>query len=219
MNRKAAWALAISLASWSCSRREPPPPPPGPAPLDVDRQLLEEAMRQCFTVDCDRAHEHAAQISADSALRQSDDFHAIEYHFEVNRLLRAQSEPDFEKQRSMLDLIRNSTDADPGIRTAAAEMLARLGGGRRFELILAGHPDAGLDGGDSSADAGNGDTQRIAALMKSKKAADYVAARALIEPRIFSGSASPDDVRSMTTICKAQKDATCLKMIKTLKLR
>jgi len=188
-------------------------------------------MHQCFTVDCDKAHERALQISPDSPLRQTDDFHAIEYRYEVGQLLLAEHEPDMDKQRSLLDLLRNSRDADPGLRSAAGEMLARLGGGRRFELVLAGSspgsgpglgPGSGSGAdmpGDSTADAGSSDAALVASLMKSKKPADYQVARSLIEPRVFSGKASVDDVRAMTTICKAQKDAACLKNLKTLKLR
>jgi hypothetical protein len=55
--------------------------------------------------------------------------------------------------------------------------------------------------------------------MRTKKPADYQTARSLIEPRMFAGKASPEDLRVMTVICKAQKDATCLKTVKTLQLR
>jgi hypothetical protein len=169
-------------------------------------------MHQCFTVDCDKAHEHAALISVDSPLRESDDFHAIEFRFEVNQLLRVDSEPDVDKQRALLEQLRNSRDADPSLRMAAGERLGRLGSGARFELILAGKPDAGADASDDEA-------AQIARLLRSQSPADYRTARALIEPRLFAGKASPDDVRAMTTICKAQKDTACLKNVQTLKLR
>jgi|HubBroStandDraft_2_1064218.scaffolds.fasta_scaffold43101_3 hypothetical protein len=207
----ALWA-AIGFAFLGCSRREPPPPPPPPPPLQVDRQILDEAMHQCFTVDCDKAHEHAALISADSPLRESDDFHAIEFRFEVNQLLRVDGEPDVDKQRALLERLRDSRDVDSVLRMSAAERLARLGSGARFELVLAGTPDAGDE-------AGTNEAAEIARLMRSRQPADYQAARALIEPRLFAGKASPYDIRVMTTICKAQKDTACLKNVQTLKLR
>jgi hypothetical protein len=186
--------------------------------MQVDRQILDDAMRECFTVDCNRAHEHAALLSADSPLRQSDQFHAIEFHFQVNQLLLAEHEVDLDKQRSLLDLFRNSRDADPGLRTAAAERLARMGGGPRFELMLTGTPDGG-GAPDASEDAGGNDAALLAKLMRSQKPADYQAARSIIEPRLFAGSASPDDVRALAVICKAQKDTACLKNVQTFKLR
>jgi hypothetical protein len=207
-----ALAFAISLAPLACSRREPPPPAPPPPPLQVDRNILDDAMHECFTVNCDKAHERAALISPDSPLRQSDDFHAIEFRFEVNQLLSAEREVDLDKQRSLLDRLRNSRDADPTLRTAATERLARLGGGGRFELTLVETPDAGED-------AATNDATRIATLLRSQKPADYQMARSIIEPRLFAGKASADDVRAMVTICKAQKDAACLKNVQTLKLR
>jgi hypothetical protein len=218
MSSKAIWAaqlFALGVALQACSRREPPPPPPPPPPLEVDREILEEALHECFTVDCDRARDRVAELSQSSPLRQSDDFHAIEFRHEVNEYLRAERETDFDKQRSMLLVIRDTATAPPELRAAAGQWLARLGGGQKFELILAGHGDAGAPSG---ADAGSDEAARIAALMKTKLPGDYDAARSLIEPRIYSGKASPEDVRNMLTICKAQKDARCLKTMKTLKL-
>jgi hypothetical protein len=174
-------------------------------------------MRQCFTVDCDLAHERASQISADSPLRQSDDFHAIEFRFEVNRLLRAEGEIDLDKKRAMLEQLRSSPDADLSLRATAGEMLARLGNGRStFELTLTGSPDAGAEGG---ADLASGEATLLASLMRSKQPDDYQKVRDLLEPKMYSGRATADDVRMMTTLCKAQKDTVCLKMLKTLVLR
>jgi hypothetical protein len=204
--------LLLAFGALACERREPAPPTPAPPPLQVDREILDQAMHQCFTVDCDKAHEQAALLSPDSPLRQTDDFHAIEFRFDVNQLLRAESEIDLDKRRSLLELLRNSRNADPVLRTAAGEKLARLGGNGRFELILAATPDAGDE-------AGTSDAAIILALMRSRKPADYQTARSLIEPRLFAGKASPDDVQAMATICKAQKDAACLKNVQTLKLR
>jgi hypothetical protein len=204
--------LALLVFLPACSRREPPPPPPPPPPLEVDRQILDQAMHECFTVDCDKAHERLSQLSPDSSLRQTDDFHAIEFRYEMNQLLRADREIDVEKQRAMFDQLRNDPNYDVTVRSAASERLARLGLGRRFELKLAGVQDAG------EPDAGDGDSARIAVLMKSKKPSDYQVVRTLLEPRLFSGKATADDIRTMTTICKAQKDAACLKNLKTFKL-
>jgi hypothetical protein len=213
-----AWAIAAGLAAgaWACSRREPPPPPPPPAPAQVDKEVLEDAMHLCFSVDCDRAHERAAMIAADSPLRQSDDFRAIEYRFQVGRLLRAEGELDFDKRRALLDAFRSDTAVDATLRSIAAERLARMGGGRALEVLV----NAGVDGGpDGATEAGPSDAVVLARLMRSKKPADYQAARALIEPKMYDGRATPDELRALSTICKAQKDATCLKAISTLKLR
>lgn len=169
----------------------------------------------CFTVDCDRGHQRAAMIAADSPLRQSDDFRAIEYRFAVTQLLRAEGEPDFDKRRALLDAFRNDATVDVSLRSIAAERLARLGGGRQFEVVVNAPADAGPDG---AADAGPSEAVRIAKLIRSKKPADYSEARAILEPRMYSGNATPEDLRALTTICKAQKDATCLKAISTVKL-
>ena len=211
------WRMCVVLVmqTFACTRRDPPPPPPPPPPSDVDRQLLEGAMRQCFTVDCDLAHDRASQISADSPLRQTDDFHAIEFHFEVNQFLRAEHEFDVDKKRAMLELLRSSPEADVSLRSAAGETLARLGkGGSRstFELALTGSRDSG------ASDAGSVEAALLASLMRSKRPEDYQRVRDLLEPKIYAGRASPEDVRMMATVCKAQKDAVCLKMLKTLVL-
>ena len=205
--------LLVLLAG--CSRREPPPPPPPPTPAQVDKDFLESAMHQCFLVDCESAHGRASQIAADSPLRASDDFRAIEFRFEVDQLLHAEAEPDLDKRRALLDQFRSNPGADAELRTAAAERLARLGGGPMSSSGSLRAPTAAPTPRQTVARA---TPHRIAKLMKSKKPADYQAARALIEPRIYSGTASADDIKAMTTICKAQKDNACLKTIKTLKL-
>jgi hypothetical protein len=206
--------LVLVFCLEGCSRREPPPPTPPPPPAQVDKDLLESAMHQCFTVDCNSAHSRASQISAESPLRSTDEFRAIEFRFEVDQLLHAEAELDVDKRRALLDQFRQDPNADAELRTVAAERLARLGGGQRFELRLGG-ADGGTDGG---VDGGSSDAAQIATLMRTKKPADYQAARLLMEPRIYSGSASLDDVKAMTIICKAQKDNVCLKTLKTLKL-
>jgi len=155
-------------------------------------------MRQCFTVDCDLAHARASQISSDSPLRQTDDFH------------------DLGKKRAMLEQLRNSPEVDVGLRTAAGERLARLGNGSAaFELALAISPDGGADAG---AFAGTAEATLLASLMRSKKPDDYQKVRDMLEPKIYGGRATPDDVRMMTIVCKAEKDTACLKMLKTLVL-
>jgi hypothetical protein len=173
-------------------------------------------MRQCFTVDCDLAHARASQISSDSPLRQTDDFHAIEFRFEVNELLRAEHEIDLGKKRAMLEQLRNSPEVDVGLRAAAGERLARLGNGSAaFELALAISPGGGADAG---VDAGSAEAMLLASLMRSKNPGDYQKVRDMLEPKIYGGRATPDDVRMMTTVCKAEKDTACLKMLKTLVL-
>jgi hypothetical protein len=215
-SRARALRVGLAFLAVGCSRREPPPPPPPPPPAQVDKDIIEAAMHQCFTVDCDRAHERAVMIAADSPLRQTDDFRAIEFRFEVNRLLRAEGEPDFAKRRFMLEQFRSDATADTSLRSIATERLARLGGGPMFEVSV----NAGTDGGtDLGADGGRAaEAAEIAKLMRSKKPADYQAARALLEPKMYDGRATPDDLRALTTICKAQKDSTCLKALSTLKL-
>jgi hypothetical protein len=209
------WIVLVLLVFASaCSRREPPPPPPAPPPSEVDRQILESAMHQCFTVDCDLGYARASEISADSPLRQTDDFRAIEFRFQVNQLLRAEHEFDLDKKRARLEQLRSSPEADVALRAAAGEILARLGNGRSsFEFALIGSPDAGADAGQ---DAESGEATLLTELMRSKQPEDYQKVRSLLEPKIYGGHATPDDIRTMTTVCKAQKDAVCLKMLKTL---
>jgi len=215
-SRARALRVGLAFLAVGCSRRDPPPPPPPPPPAQVDKDILDTAMHQCFTVDCDRAHERAAMIGADSPLRETDDFRAIEFRFEVSRLLRAEGEPDFAKKRAMLEHFRSDPTAEASLRSIATERLARLGGGPMFEVSVNG----GTDGGsDAATDGGRAaEAAEIAKLMRSKKPADYQAARVLLEPKMYDGRATPDDVRALTTICKAQKDSTCLKALSTLKL-
>jgi hypothetical protein len=180
----------------------------------VDKDLLELAMHQCFTVDCDGAHRRASQIAPDSPLRTTDDFHAIEYRYQVNRLLAAEAEGDVDKRRAGLEQLKDDPKYEVGLREAASRQLARLGGGKTFELEIHAE-DAGAEAGR---DGGDPEAVRVAELMRSRKPDDYQAARAIVEPRIYNGHATVDDVRVMTTICKAQKDEPCLRTLRILKL-
>jgi len=166
-------------------------------------------MHQCFSVDCDAAHERAKMIAADSPLRGTDDFRAIEYRFAASQLLRAEGEDDLDKRRTLLDAIRSDPAVDVSLRSIASQRLARMGAASTFELILT--PDAG-----AAPDAGPSDAARVAQLMRSKKPADYAAARAILEPKIYAGTITPDELKSLSVICKAQKDNACSKTIKTM---
>jgi hypothetical protein len=56
------------------------------------------------------------------------------------------------------------------------------------------------------------DTERTLAL--SSNASDVQRARDLLEPRVFGGRASPDEVRLLEAICKQQRDPQCTRQCK-----
>jgi hypothetical protein len=193
----------------ACSKPEPPPPPP-PTQEKVDQDLLDRAFHECFVAECDRAYPHVSELPPASPLRQTEAFRAIHYRYDADRLLHADTETDMGKRRELLESVANSLTSDPALRLNANQRLARLGvnAAAAQEVALNAATNASVVAAKEKAD--------LLKKSTSKVAADQNEVRAAIEPKIFSGKATPEDVAMLRTVCKAQKDTACLKRLSKL---
>jgi hypothetical protein len=200
-----AAVVAAGLAiGEGCSRPDPPPPPPPPSADKVEQDLVEMSLHECLTLDCERAFAHVSTLPAKSPLRMSDAFHAIEYHYDADRLLRADIEPDLTKRRAMYKAVAESPTTDSRLVLAAAERVARLG------VATAGASEVALNATASAAVEAAAASADLLAKSRSKIASDQNEVRAKLEPKVFAGKATRDDVAMLRTVCKAQKDTACL---------
>jgi hypothetical protein len=206
--------LVCACVVASCSRPDDPPPPPPPSADKVDQDLMDRAFHDCFVGDCDRAYAHMSELSPKSPLRHGDAFRAVQYRYDADRLLHADVEPDPTKRHALYQEISDSKVTDSILRLAASERMARLGAtgvGAGRETALNALADAGPPGAAAAT--------QLLEKSKSKNPTDWSQVRAAIEPKIFSGKASRDDVAMLRTVCKAEKDTTCLQQLDHLILR
>jgi hypothetical protein len=212
-------ALAGSVATVDgCSRPDGPPTPPPPSPAQVDLDIVSTALHDCFIADCERARAHLSQLSPTSSLRGGDAYRAIVFRHDAEQLLRADMEPDPVKRRPMLLAVLESKEADPNLRSAAAERIARLGAqslNAAREIAINASPESNA----AAAAAAAAEDADLLTKSRSKDASDQSVVRAKIEPKIFSGKATPGDVAMLRTVCKAQHDDACIRQLDRLILR
>jgi hypothetical protein len=207
--------LAIGVAADGCSRPDTPPPPPPPSAAKVDQDLVDLAFHACFAGDCERAYAHLAEVATGSPARRTDEYIAIRYRFDADRLLQADAEPDLAKRRAVYLAVADSDLSDSGLRAAAIERIARLGSpGAAREVVVNARADAPSPSAVAAKEAAE-----LRREAESKDPAEQAELRAKLEPRIYAGKASPEDVAMLRTVCKAQKDAACLQKLDRLIVR
>ena len=203
-------SVAVTVyALAGCSRPEPPPPPP-PTQDKVDQDLLDHAFRECFIAECERAYAHVSELPAASPLRQTEAFRAIHYRYDADRILRADTETDLEKRREPLESVASSLTSDPSLRLNANLRLARMG------VNAAAAQEVAFNAASNANALAAKEKADLLKKSTSKVAADQNEVRAAIEPKIFSGKATPEDVAMLRAVCKTQKDAACLKRLSKL---
>ena len=209
----ACFVIGGAGAVGGCSRPEAPPPPP-PTPEKIDQDLLDRAFHDCFAADCERAHAHLSELSPASVLHRSDAFRAVQYRYDADRMLRADVEGDMAKRRAAYQAIADSEGTEGTLRLAAAERIARLGA-RTLEAAQEVALNARTDAGSPAAIA----AAAAAELLRQSRSADPVEqnkVRAELEPKVYAGKASYEDVGMLRRVCKAQHDAVCLRQLDRL---
>ena len=207
----AIFVVASGLVG-ACTRPDPPPPPPPPPPDKVEQDIVATSMHECFTLDCERAFAHVSALPSASPLRQTDVFQAIQYRHDAERLLAADVELDLTKRRSLFKAVADTPGIDTALRLVALQRIARLGStATASEVPLNAPVTAAAEAAKARAD--------LLAKSRSKEPEDQNAVRAKLEPKIFSGQATADDVSMLRSVCKAQHDAACLRQLDRLILR
>jgi hypothetical protein len=203
-NRRLALLGVMLVVVGGCTRPDTPPPPPPPPPDKVELDLVNDALHECMTLDCERAHAHLTTLPAQSPLRASDSFHAVEYRYDAERLLRADIEPDLTKRMAEYKAVFETPGVDTQLKLAASERIARLGTTTNAATELS------VNASVNAVAAAAAEAADLLAKSRSKNPADQAAVRAKLEPRIFTGKATADDVGMLRTVCKAQHDTACI---------
>ncbi|HKQ68869.1 MAG TPA: FHA domain-containing protein [Polyangiaceae bacterium] len=211
------------------------PAPKAAEPVDPARVALDEAKALAAQGDLDLAHSRIAlDVSKSAMLRDVAEVHEIEGRWADAVLARADQEQDMPTRRMLLSAVAQSATVDAGRRRAAADKLKEveyLGtdirelpqahktapsppnesvSARQPKPVLAADPWA-----NPSADTRNGSASQ--GTDSSGKATDLAMqgregearARAQLEPRVWGGHATPDEIRMLRAICKHMGDRVC----------
>jgi pSer/pThr/pTyr-binding forkhead associated (FHA) protein len=230
----AAVAAALLVGGWIfMNRREPPPLNPD-LPQNREALAMAEAKKLCFERnDCDAAHDKLmVTISDGSPLRLSEDFKGIEMRWADGLLARADTETDEAKKRSMLRMVERATTVDDSRRKIASTKLKEMDAALEMHVspdvssvaTIAPPSTKPTHAASTHATAPSGTGTRTkppTQTLMEKASALYLAgdlqgARALLEPRVFAGKGSPEEVKFLDQVCKAQGDKACREAIKKL---
>jgi pSer/pThr/pTyr-binding forkhead associated (FHA) protein len=217
------------------------PRPPAPDPT---RQALDEIEELAAQGNLETAHQRiAAGAAAFPALAELPEVREIESRWADAVLTRAGKERDTAVRRTLLSSVAQATTVDPGRRRAAADRLkeANFVGTDIQELPKVKAPAAAptsptdlpskmsrpilaADPWASPAPAPTRGNSPSSLDGSSSKATDLALqgrdgetkARAQLEPRVWSGRASPDEIRMLRAICKHMGDRACIERASAL---
>ncbi len=212
----------------------------GTAPSASTEQpaVLTEARRLEAAGDLDGAHAKLnSEISETSALRDNADVQRIEAAWADAQLQKAAGEADVGRKRALLAQVAAARLVDSDRRKRAVDELQRLDtAGPDINAVSVAA--AGRDGGTSGPSAGlnpvdahdkskppatskdtgkpapppptaeptatGGDTNKVVLDEGEAKA------RRVLEPRVWSGKATVEEIRMLKAICRHQKDGACV---------
>jgi hypothetical protein len=221
------------------SSHAPPPPPPAPAveaTVDPAKAALDEAKKMAAEGDLDLAHNRIANgIPMTSPLREAPETREIEARWADSLLGQADQESDPATRKLLLNAVAQSTTVDAVRRRVAADKVREMDerGTDVSELPHAARATAG-----PSEAAAVRPSRPAAALApdpyvppppprpaanpeppepKTAPASELALqgrdgetrARAQLEPKVWSGKATPDEVRLLKAICRHQGDRSC----------
>jgi pSer/pThr/pTyr-binding forkhead associated (FHA) protein len=211
--------LLVAVAAWLTVRWVAGPPRQSLAAVDnPELETIRAAKRLCGVGEFDTAHEKLQnELRVDSPLRRLQDFREIEDAWATDMLARARAETDPDRRNKLLAAVAKSTDVSPGLRSQAGALIGQFDapGTNPQDLPLAvldvTKPDAKPDGaGTRKRDAGQstGDHSRQHALDSPEAMATY---RRSLEARVFAGQGTDTEVATLLSICRDQKDPTCVR--------
>lgn len=209
-----------------------------------EQSALDAAKALCDQGKCDMAHDKLlVSISETSPLRNTGDFITIETRWADGILDRANRETDPTKKRALLHQVADSTTVPTSRKQIALDKLRELDAATATAIrpsataptvtapTVNTAPINTAPINTTSANPVNTGTVPSTTTSVKKPPAggsvfsqasamalngDQAGARALLEPRVMGGKASPDEVGLLKGICKAQGDKVCTAGIKKL---
>lgn len=196
------------------------------APDDPEQLAVQAAKKECDQGSCDVGHMTlVAKVGKTSPLRQSSDFQYVETRWADQMLAQADQEPDPMKKRTLLRAVTGDDGVPLTRRNVATAKLAELDAAATVEPTArvpgnVSHPAtpthttvAPTNTATAVATSHVSHPPRSNALAQARAlslAGDNAGARTLLEPHVFGGHGSPDEVRMLKGICKAQHDKGCI---------
>jgi pSer/pThr/pTyr-binding forkhead associated (FHA) protein len=211
-------------------------PTPTAGPVDPARQLLEEIKALAAQGNLDAAHQRiAVDVATFPSLSEAPETRDIESRWADATLVRAGQEHDVTTRRTLLSSVAQATMVDAGRRRVAADKLkeADFLGTDVKELPKAktstqaaaepatkqARPVLAADPWSTPAPpptrAGSAPTTPDSSIARATDLAmqgrdGEAKARAQLEPRVFGGRASPEEIRMLRAICKHMGDRVCV---------
>jgi len=198
---------------------------------DPEQVALAAAKQLCDEGKCDLAHDKLMlSIDAKSSLRQGTDFQNIETRWADSVLGRAEKESDPKKKRALLHSVADADSVPQSRRSIATSKLAELDAVINVPPTASTAPTATHTATAPPPTVTNTGTATSTATAPTtttthrptgganvfnqasqlSMSGDNAGARALLEPRVFgSGKATPEEVRLLKGICRAQHDKNC----------
>ena len=206
-----------------------------PTGEDAEQISLRAAKKLCDEGKCDVAHDKLIlDIGKASPLKQSSDYQTIETRWADDVLTRADKETDPAKKRSLLRLVTDDDGVPLTRRNVATAKLAELDAAASVtasatnvapttatapthtatnptSTVATAVPTTTHTGTVPHPHSGGSNVLQQASALSL--AGDNAGARALLEPHVFGGHGSPEEVRMLKGICKAQHDKSCVAAI------
>lgn len=213
---------------------------PPPNMIDPVHQDLEEIKELAAQGNLEAAHQRiAVDVSTFPGLMEMPDTREIESRWADSVLARANQEHDVTARRSLLSSVAQAGLVDTGRRRAAADKLkeadylgtdvkelpkAKPGtvstastpadlAPKQARAVLAPDPwSTPQPARAASADSSNSKATDLALQGRDGE----TKARAQLEPRVWSGRASPEEIRMLRAICKHMGDRACIERASAL---
>ncbi len=196
---------------------------------------LRAAKKLCDDGNCDVAHDKLIlDVAKGSPLRQSSDYQNIETRWADDVLARADKEADPTKKRALLRLVTDDDGVPLTRRNVAKAKLAELDAATSVQPTATNvvipepthtaapthtamtNPTATVTAvptATHTATHPHGGSNVLQQASALSLAGDNAGARALLEPHVFGGHGSAEEVRMLKGICKAQHDKECVAAI------
>jgi pSer/pThr/pTyr-binding forkhead associated (FHA) protein len=197
---------------------------------DPEQIAVQAAKKECDQGNCDVGHMMlVAKVAKTSPIRQSSDFQNVETRWADQVLAQVDKEPDPMKKRTLLHSITGDEGVPLTRRNVATAKLAELDAAatvhptatNEIEIPEPTHtatspthtPTVSTSTAVSPAHTSHPTHTKKNVLQQASAlslAGDNAGARALLEKDVFGGRGSPEEVRLLKGICKAQHDKECI---------
>jgi pSer/pThr/pTyr-binding forkhead associated (FHA) protein len=211
----------------------------------LDQSVMEEAKRLSASGEHDAAHEKLATLPEGSPLRDSAIVRDIEGKWADDMFARAATSTDLARRRSLLEQVSSAPLVDAERRKRAADMITQMDTDgtdigslpvaevktKDAGAMLAPNPFDGTSKPPAAttkpagttppatttpAAATTGATADNAREAILNKEDGEARARRMLEPKVWSGRASEEEIKMLRAICRHQRDSACVQKCSAL---